>query len=400
MAINITADPIVLTTSQEGSFVEGVIINADPIENSITIWGIFSSYPPAARNPDLDQIFYCNYTDVHGNKDAGIPEIEISIQGTWLNVNIVADPIVITISQEGTYPSNIFVSSDPIEISLSIATSAEDFYTENIKSNWIKWSNIGQMDFTIGRDNIAGERPLDWKGWIYAIKKMGGRAIVYGKNGISALIPSGNAWGLQTIYRIGLKGKNAIAGDESIHFFIDNKDQLFSLSESLQKLDYSEYLSVLTNPVLSYDLETGLLYICDGTYGFVYNYANKSLGKGPVNITGISSQNGTLYAVSPTTITTPPLEICTDIYDMGTRFGKTIYSLEIGTDLDGILQAAIDYRLDKAATFTQTGWFTVDKRGVVYITAYGREFRFRIRNLKWEYFEIDHIIINGEVHRY
>jgi len=176
--------------------------------------------------------------------------------------------------------------------------------------------------------------------------------------------------------------------------------QLFSLSESLQKLDYSEYLSVLTDPVLSYDIETGLLYICDGTYGFVYNHLNKSLGTGPISITGISSQGGTLYVTSPTAVCMPTFEICTDIYDLGSRQGKTIYSLEIGTNLEGDLQVAIDWRIDKKESFTTTDWFIVDRRGVVHVACYGKEFRFRIKTFAWEEFELDYININGEVHQY
>jgi len=359
------------------------IIEADPAIAYAFPKGVLT-LTPGDRNPDLDIWF---------NSDPGTAYATASGEKPFVG-------IVATVTAYATASGTPIWGNAYSETATAYALVEGDLLLENLKSNWVKWSNIGQMDFTIGRDNVAGERPLDWKGWVYAIKKLGGRAIVYGKNGVSALIPSGNAWGLQTVYRIGLKSKNAIAGDESVHFFIDNKDQLFSLDKSLQKLDYSEYLSVLTSPVLSYDLETGLLYICDGTYGFVYNHANKSLGTGPISITGISSQGGTLYITSPVAIVMPTFEICTNIYDLGTRRGKTIYSLEIGTDLGGTLQAAIDYRLDKAVAFTQTGWFTVDRRGVVHIIAYGREFRFRVKVLAWESLELDYININGEVHQH
>ena len=280
------------------------------------------------------------------------------------------------------------------------ASASGDILLVHQKNNWVAWSNIGQMNFTVGRSNVAGERPLDWKGYIYAIKKLGSKAIAYGKNGVSALVPSGSAWGLQTIHRLGLKSKQAVAGDENVHFFINSKDQLFVFSDGLQRLDYSEYLCVLTSPVLSYEIESGLLYICDGTYGFVYSHADKSLGTGPVNITGISDQDGTLYAVSPATIVTPAFEICTDIYDMGTRRAKTIYSIDIGTDIEGTLKAAIDWSLNKAEGFETTNWFEVDQRGRAQITAYGREFRFRVKNLEYEYFELDYLTANGEVHNH
>ena len=278
------------------------------------------------------------------------------------------------------------------------ATISGELLLEGLKKNWIAWSKIGSMDFTIDRTNVAGTRALDWPGWIYCVKKLGSKAVVYGENGVSFLIPSGVAYGLQTIHRIGLKSKNAVAGTEDAHFFIDNKDQLFSLSDGLEKLDYSEYLTVLTDPVLSFDIEANLLYICDGTYGFVYSPIDKSLGEGPVNVTGISSQGGTLYVAAPAAITTPVFEICTDIHDLGTRKNKTIFELEFGTNLEGTLQAAIYYRRDFNGTFTTTPWYGVTERGSVFITAMGREFMFRAKALELEYFEMDYLKINGIRH--
>ena len=124
----------------------------------------------------------------------------------------------------------------------------------------------------------------------------------------------------------------------------------------------------MSSPVMSYDAENELVYICDGTLGYVYSPRDKSLGSGPINITGVSSQGGTLYVVSPATILMPDFENCTDIYDFGTRKLKTVFSLEYGTDVEAIMQAKIDYRLDKAVEFSQTSWHDVDEKGFANIT--------------------------------
>jgi hypothetical protein len=278
------------------------------------------------------------------------------------------------------------------------AIAEGEILLENPYLNWVKWSNIGELNFDIGRDNVAGERPMDWRGWVYAIKKLNNRVVVYGANGITVMTPSGVHWGMNTIYRIGLKNKEAITGNDQIHFFIDSKDQLFSLGESLQKLDYSEYLSDMTNPVMSYDIESNLVYICDGTYGFVYSPEDKSFGSGPVNITGMGTLNGSLYVVSPATIITPKFNLCTDIYDLGTRKNKTIFELEFGVNMAVPFKAAIDYRADFHGSFTTTQWHDVIENGSVFITAIGREFRFRAKSLAWESFEISYINVNGIVH--
>ena len=101
---------------------------------------------------------------------------------------------------------------------------------------------------------------------------------------------------------------------------------------------------------------------------------------------------------SNTAIVTPIFEICTDIYDFGTRRGKSIVSIEFGTDVVTALKTSIDYRLDKAEAFLQTPWYTVDSRGIYYISLYGKEFRFRLKSEVWEYFELDYINVNYRIH--
>ena len=342
--------------------------------------------------PELDITFNCLGYDKDGNPNQGVAY-----------AYAIASGAIPFSAFDATATAYGIASATPIWGSVYEATATAyalaygDLLLEGLRRNWIKWSNIGELDFTISRDNVAGERPFDWKGWIYEVKKLGDKVVAYGENGVSILIPSGNNYGLNTVYRIGLKSKQAVTGNDAVHYFIDNKGQLFSLSETLQKLDYSEYLSAMNSPVMSYDAEIDLVYICDGTLGYVYSLRDKSFGSGPVDITGISSQGGTLHAVAPAAIVIPNFEICTDIYDFGTRKLKTIFSLEFGIDLQVALQASIDYRRHKHQTFLQTLWYDVNEGGSAFITCNGREFRFRAKALNWEYFEMDHWIINGEV---
>jgi len=345
-------------------------------------WYPTGYYETVPRDPLLDQTFNSYGTDRVGDPDQGVVGLITSILGTWTNKLIIASPIVITSSILGTFSKCRFVAS-PIVVTLDLKTAAFGGFvpfTSGVKANWVKWSNIGNLDFTIGKDNVAGERPLDWKGNIYAIKKLGIKAVAYGENGVSFLIPAGNVYGLNTVYRIGLKSKNAVAGDETKHFFIDKGGQLWKLGESLEKLDYSEYLSLMNNNlVMSYDNLNNLVYICDGSLGYVYNPVAGSLGKCQPNITGIASQGGTLYVTSPATIAQEPFEICTDIYDLGSRKGKFITGLELGVNTTKILSVAIDYRSDINSPFSQTDWHVVDKNGKVFFPCYGHEFRFRIK---------------------
>ena len=304
--------------------------------------------------------------------------------------------------------TNLYIEStgrfiEPVIFSNAISNlgikSISRFDNDVSRKNWIKWANIGSLDFTIGKDNVAGERPLDWKGYTYAIKKLLGKVVVFGENGVSILNPSGIYFGLETIYRVGLKSKNAVAGNDTFQFFIDKKGQMWKLSEGLELLDYSEYFSEMTNSlVMSFDNANMLLYICDGNIGYIYDIRSKSLGRGQINITGISYQDGFLYVVAPEDILDVPFEICTDIYDFGTRNIKTIKSLEFGINLTLPFYAAIDYRRNKSLDFTRTPWVQVPQRGIVNLIAFGREFRIRVKTKEYEQFSFDSITINGIIH--
>lgn len=364
-------------------------------------FGLFYGVP-AERNPALDLTFDCYGTDREGNEDQGVFTVTTSIDGTWLNKTIFASPVTVTLSISGTFVESVVINASPMVVTLGLMTANFDGFVpfaSSVRANWVKWSNVGKLDFTVGKDNVAGERPLDWKGTVYAIKKLGARVVVYGENGISSLSPAGTFWGLDSVYPIGLKGKSAVTGDDKKQFFIDKAGQLWKAGETLEKFDYSEYLSLMgNNLVMSYDALNNLVYICDGSVGYVYNPAAGSLGECQPNITGIASQGGVLYVTSPAAITTEPFEICTDIYDFSTRTNKTIFSLELGTDLTTGLYAAIDYRRDIAGAFATTPWSQVSPNGFVRIPAFGREFRIRAKTLTYEWFKLDYIKVSGVVH--
>jgi hypothetical protein len=372
----------------------------DGVSSAVATSGAWISVTSAARNPALDIVFDCRGVDVSGNDDQGIVKVTVTISGSWISVSKVAGAISLLVSVSGTYTGAVVIAADPIVVTVTVSSSGTPIVS-GVRENFVAWSDIGSLSFTIGRANVAGERPLDWSGRVYVVKKLHGKVVVYGENGVSFLVPSGTTYGLNTINRTGIIGRNAVTGDDSKHFFIDKTGQLWLLTDTLQLLDYSEYLSsLLSTTTMLYDAADNLVYICDGAVGFVYSPASGSLGKGPVNLTGLGRKDGTLYVTSSSAIVTDPFEICTDIIDMRSRNSKTIYSLEFGTDLTGSLYTAVDYRSDKALSFSMTPWRTVNNNGVANIVVHGREFRIRVRLTSYEYFEIDYIKIDGVVNDY
>jgi hypothetical protein len=208
-------------------------------------------------------------------------------------------------------------------------------------------------------------------------------------------------YGLDTVLQHGLKGRGAVTGDATKHFFIDFKGQLWKLSDTLSLLDYAEFFSPMNSSiVMSYDAALNFVYICDGEYGFVYNAAENSLGKGPVNVTGIGYKSGVQYVAASAVVETDAFDICTDVDDFGSRKSKTLYSIELGTDLQTGLYASIDYRRTKSAAFTQTPWYAVGPTGKAIVIAHGVEFRVRVKTASYESIKLDYIKINGVVNDY
>jgi hypothetical protein len=388
--VSITALPLVATATITGSEVDGVIVNASALAATASMTQVVHTvFPPAPINPALDQTLYPLPFEMTG-----------TITGTWFNVTIAASALTATGTIAGSPVFGTVWSSSSTMTATAKLTDVDAVFGVT-KKNWVKWSNIGHLDFTVWKDNIAGERPLDFNGWVYQLRKLHNRVIAYGQNGVTALLPAGNTYGMQTVFQLGLKGKHAVCGTDTEHFFVDIEGRLWRLAESMEKLDYAEYLAPMSSSmVLSLDRETGLVYICDGEYGYIYSPRSKSLGAGPNNITGAGNRSGTSYITASQTISTPVLNLTTDILDFGTRKAKTVRTVEIGTDTTQDLSVSLDYRIDKTADWLTTPWSTVTKEGTAYVPCYGVEFRINIKNTAYDNIGIDYITVNGEQHDY
>lgn len=330
-----------------------------------------------------------------------------------------------TATASGSYANNAGIIADS---AIATALAYGSMLLEALKANWIKWSDIGSLTFTIGRNNVAGERPLDWKGTVWKVKKLGNKVVAYGENGVSVLNPVDKFFGLTTISKIGLKGRQAICGDDITHLFINSKGELWKLEDKLELLDYSEYLSQLSSStVMAYDSVNKMVYIGDETYGFVYSLKDRSLGQGYTGVTGIDCQGGQFYAVG-TNFSLPLFYECTDIYDFGTRKTKTIDSIDFGVkrtitenetavlddliygnniygdinsgtgDIIEELYAAIDYKPIYGASFSMTPWTKLTPQGIANTSAFGVEFRFRLKSLIVQDIALEEIKINGYIH--
>jgi hypothetical protein len=380
-----TSVPTTTLTTAVPTTAWGEDIVAGPIDIVISSYHVLHVYPPAPVSAGLDQ-----------EGDFGPIDITLGMIGYPSGVGIDVDAVDIVVGIIGSIVLGKVITAGPIDIVVTLKDV--DIDITRARCNFVKWSKIGELDFTIDESNLAGERPVDWKGCIYHLRKLGDKVAAYGENGVTFFKPAGVHFGMDTIYRIGLKNKGAFAGSDNQHFFVDTLGQLFQIDSKFTKLDYSEFLSGMGTVILTLDVEKNLLYICDGLKGYIYGIVSNSFGEGPANVTGIGTQSNVLYVVSKDAIVTPKFEICTDIYDLGTRNPKTIREIEVGSNMTEFLYASVDYRNSYKDDFKQIGWFLVNPDGRAHPKCYGSEFRFRFKSTFYEYFEIDYLKIKGHIH--
>ncbi|MDP1615479.1 MAG: hypothetical protein Q8L68_06750, partial [Methylococcales bacterium] len=286
-----------------------VMVDAEPLKGLAVISGVATQSPAAAYNPYYLITFNCNDYDASGVYGKGILKAYASMlhdtKGIDYNASLIAYASIAGTPIAGTVitPAIITGYASILGTQMSIPGIA-----------WVKWADKNGI-FDMNKSNLAGERPMEFGDILYQSKKLGNNMVIYGKNGVAIMTPAGLMWQLKTLLRIGLKSKNAVTGNEDIHFFLDREGILWELPASggLQMHDYSNHLSVMNNKtVMSYDERKKLVYMTDGVYGFVYSQAG--LGKCPINITGMGYKGGALYVVAPAAITNTAIQIFTDIW--------------------------------------------------------------------------------------
>lgn len=386
-----------------------VWITADPIEVSPALIGVFGQTTGEwVRRPELDltlTVAPIEADPLDENDEEDVGGLAVNLLGSWLEVTIFASPLSADPALLGTYASGVIVvaSSNIITANPALRYAGITLQTaatgEHAGSNVLRWSKVRTLDFTIDRSNMAGQAALPWKGTVYAMLRRGEQVVVYGRNGVGALSMAGQGFDMQPLLGYGLKSKLAVCDTGEAHYFVDTQNRLWKLGQGLELLDYREWLSTLGGTIaITFNPDTRLLYIGDGTAGYLYNVDTGSMGKGPATVTGIGLQDGTLYVVASGTMTIPNFAITTDIRDFGTRKAKTIRYLEIGVDTTLTLEGSIDYRLEKHGSFASLDWYPFDSRGHCYLNCYGYEFRIKVRATSAGWFHPDYLNAFGVVH--
>jgi hypothetical protein len=276
------------------------------------------------------------------------------------------------------------------------------FYVTYKRNNVVGWSKIGDTRILLDESQEAGYLTLPGRisGVIHQILPMREKfPIIYGKSGIFLLQPIGlpfATYAMRQLSRLEVYGSGAVCGGDGGHYFVDAAKRLFMVSPKdgmerpvVVELGCAEFIEAITPAdeqiVMHYDWRNDRAYLSTVHGGLIIT--TQGVGGGYAKLT---AADGQLFA-SPEEVTSLRQELCTDVLDMHHRGIKTVMSLLIGADSVEGLEAAVDYKYNKASAFVTSSWLPVNNEGVVFPIIGGVEFRLRIRNLAYEDFRIDYV---------
>ena len=269
--------------------------------------------------------------------------------------------------------------------------------------NWVFWGSIGGGDFPLWlfwpdgystlqpdkddllrriKRNQFGWMPMRWPGTVQVLKPLGDSVIVYGDNGITALVPQGGAVGRREIARFGVLGRGAVGGDEEGHIFIDQDGVLWALGANLNlsRLGYEEWLSPFSSSSTVISLKPAPedlreYYLSGPEENYVLN--SNGLAQHPDQITSIPYLDGTFYAVHTSAASTD-IRLQTSAFDVRRQAFKTIHDLQVLYSDITNLRVAVLYRYNHTEAFRTWGPVKVNPQGVVTCMVTALEFKIRL----------------------
>lgn len=279
---------------------------------------------------------------------------------------------------------------------------------QEIGTNWVMWSRVlgGEYYTPFGEEMAVFQIPdaatfddlktdidtdletreigfaeMPWQGNIYAMKPLGRAVIVYGDEGIAAMVLTEQGYRVQQLARFGIASRGAVTGDEGGHVLVDKRGNIFVLTPELQlqRLDYLEFGSQIldTNLLCSNNPLRQEVYLCKDGQGYLLSKEG-GLSQPTVLPTSIVVQDNDFLA---------PLDCyddeCgaiaeTDTFDMGIRDYKTIQSVEVAaTDVSSMF-VVVEARVSGSSAWTTFAAKQCNNEGVAVVIASGVEFRIKV----------------------
>jgi len=268
--------------------------------------------------------------------------------------------------------------------------------------NWVMWSSIGGGDFPFWlmfpkgfsdlplglskeavlqkmKQNTFGWAPLRHAGNVVVMKPLGDAIIVYGDEGIEALIPQGTNVGFRRIANFGILGRGAVDSDGDSHLFLDAEGHLWRMGSDLglERLGHREWLSSFsaTSTAIVYSPVDRQFLISEPGQGYVLK--DGRLAEHNQQVSTLIHKDGVPYGVGVTGASTN-VRVMTGALDLRRQALKTLHDVQIDYSDITALKVEVLYRNDHTSSFKTVGAKLVGPEGVLTTMLTAREFKLRI----------------------
>jgi len=248
--------------------------------------------------------------------------------------------------------------------------ASEELWPE-LGTNAVAWSAIGSFQFDPAQDIVAGSATLflnnvsQSAAIIYKVLPLENCVAVYSDAGKLLLRPNvvGNSftYGSQPLSGFGVSSGNHVAGDKSIHGFVDIRNDFWTLTSSgeLTLRGYREWLDDImsVDTIVSYAPKNKSFYISNGVECLIINeFGAHKAHQLPSSV--FQGFDGYLYGTLDDN-EDEEARIVTDNLDFGSRGIKSVESLLVGiSQSEGIADMAVDWRVHKSAVFQRSSYVT------------------------------------------
>lgn len=247
--------------------------------------------------------------------------------------------------------------------------------------------------------NEAGFAVMPFQGSVLVIKPLDKAVMIYGEDGIAALLPSGHLIGIQHILSVGVPSRCAVGGDLFNHVWIDVNGNVWTIGNNLtpKRLGFKEFFKGWTseNFAISVNPDEDDVYLCNESESYVLT--DSGLGQASQVLTSIISTADGIKAIG-TMNGEYVFYPVTDWFDMGIAALKTITSIELGGVVPyGHAQVAIEFisTLDKKTYMSP--WVTVSPDAFARPRATGIAFRIHLKCNPAKDVSIDYISVRWQV---
>lgn len=250
----------------------------------------------------------------------------------------------------------------------------------------VGWTKIGALDWEYTLGNEVGWAPMPWIGSILGLLPLGKEIVVYGTNGLTKLSMAKEpvaTFGVQDFGDIGLLNRNCFAGDTTAHLFVGNDYSLYSVTPEKalsgegklpSKIGGEEWISQLTDPIVSFDPSRRYWWIGDKKKCFIYS--GTGLGEASITPTRLGRLDGALigsfvrHGDDSAIVETGPTSYAS-------RGIKTLMCVESDLTSSQRVKASAYYKYDYAGQERQTPEIPLDPRSGFFPVIAGVETRVR-----------------------